>query len=176
MDNIWITILSSAGIASIISAISGYISTKRLQKEAFINDYYAMVINKRMEAYAIVNSVTNMLIVTTYRENSNGDTVLCSDFLINDNLKKERFDTIIKGVNNSIWLYKPVVDCLVDLNRFLYVKCATIDRMPDEADYAAQNRTEIIEYAHKLETLVAEDLLTLHDVEGFLKSKNKKDK
>ena len=34
-------------------------------------------------------------------KNSNGDTVLCSDFLINDNLKKERFDTIIKPKDND---------------------------------------------------------------------------
>lgn len=174
MENLWITILSSAGVASVISALAGYISNKMLQKKAFINDYYAMVINKRMEAYSIVSSVANILILTSYKENHKGESVLCSDFLINENLKQERFNIILKAVDNSMWLSPSVVDCLVAMNKDLFIKCKSIEQMVDKVDYAAEKRAEIIASAHALDALVANDLLLLYDVEGFLKSKNTK--
>ena len=53
MNSFWITILSSAGIASVISALANLWMYKRKYKD----DYYKMVISKRMDAYSKVEIV-----------------------------------------------------------------------------------------------------------------------
>ena len=51
MDSIWINILSSAGVASIISACASYAINALMQKRKYKDDYYKMVVEKRMDAY-----------------------------------------------------------------------------------------------------------------------------
>ena len=72
MENIWITILSSAGIASIISAIVGYVFNVLMQKRKYKDDYYKMVIAKRMDAYSKTEQVCKLLKTHTYDNETEG--------------------------------------------------------------------------------------------------------
>ena len=57
MENIWITIFSSAGVASVISAIASFVNNRLAHNREYKDDYYKMVIAKRMDAYSKVEVV-----------------------------------------------------------------------------------------------------------------------
>lgn len=85
MEDTWITILSSAGIASLISAVALHITNIRVHKQKYKDDYYKMVIAKRMEAYAKVEEIYKLL--KTYASEDFGQSGHCIIFNDKDMLR-----------------------------------------------------------------------------------------
>ena len=171
MDNIWITILSSAGIASIISAIVGYFFNVLMQKRRYKDDYYKMVIAKRMDAYSKTEQVCKLLKTHTYDNETEG--TYCIAFGSMDALL-----TLCKMMHNAlsdnIWLSDSIHAEMQKLNKVIVeVEDGCRTKGFDVKRIGIELYADIDTKRINIEKQYAKDMLTLHDVEGFLKSKNK---
>lgn len=174
MENIWITILSSAGIASIISAIVGYAFNVLMQKRRYKDDYYKMVIAKRMDAYSKTEQVCKLLKTHTYDNETEG--TYCIAFGSMDALL-----TLCKMMHNAlsdnIWLSDSIHAEMQKLNNVIVgVEDGCRTKGFNVKQIGIELYADIDKVRINIENQYAKDMLTLHDVEGFLKSKNKKNK
>lgn len=62
---IWQIILSSAFVSSIVSCIGTWLIGNFSENKSFKNDYYKLVINKRMEAFQHVDNLIKTMKITT---------------------------------------------------------------------------------------------------------------
>lgn len=172
MENLWITILSSAGVASVISALAGYIFNVLMQKRKYKDDYYKMVIGKRMDAYVKVEEIYKLL-KTNISEDS-GKTSFC--IIFND---KDFFKIFYKKLYNaigcSVWLSEDINDDLRHLNDMLLLVDKSLKTANTNIRELGKEKCAIFT---EIYLLIGEhyknDMLNLHNVEGFLKSKNTK--
>lgn len=174
MDNIWIAILSSAGVASIISAIAGYVFNVLMQKRKYKDDYYKMVIGKRMEAYAKVEEVYKLL--KTYASEDFGQSGHC--IIFNDKeMLRLCFKKLYKALNDNIWLSRELDDDLQYLNDMLMLFKEELEKSGGDIKELGKLKNPIFaEIRTFIDKHYTKDMLTLYDVKGFLKSKNKKNK
>jgi len=169
MDNIWIAILSSAGVASIISAIVGYIFNILMQKRRYKDDYYKMVINKRMETYQHIETQIQVLKLSLVDEDAqpffmmfNGDDKFFYEAQINLTL----------ATSNSLWLSQEMIDNLRQLQQdFLTIGAEITDDVNNNRIIGKKWYKKLGEDRRKVEDCLKQDLLSLYDVENFLKSK-----
>lgn len=169
MDSIWITILSSAGIASIISAIVGYFFNVLMQKRRYKDDYYKMVINKRMETYQHIETQIQVLKLSLVDEDAqpffmmfNGDAKFFYEAQTNLTL----------ATSNSLWLSQEMIDNLRQLQQdFLTIGAEITDDVNNNRIIGKKWYKKLGEDRRKVEDCLKQDLLSLYDVENFLKSK-----
>lgn len=171
MDSLWITILSSAGIASLISAVALYITNMRVHKQKYKDDYYKMVIAKRMEAYAKVEEVYKLL--KTYASEDFGQSGHC--IIFNDKeMLRICFKKLYKALNDNIWLSKELNDDLQYLNDMLMLFKQELENSDGDIKELGKLRNPIFaEIRTLIDKHYTKDMLALYDVKGFLKSKNK---
>lgn len=174
MENIWITILSSAGVASIISAIAGYVFNVLMQKRRYKDDYYKMVIAKRMDAYSKTEQVCKLLKTHTYDNETEGTYCIAFGSM-------EALLTLCKMMHNAlsdnIWLSDSIHAEMQKLNNVIVgVEDGCRTRGFDVKRIGIELYADIDTKRINIEKQYAKDMLTLHDVKGFLKSKNKKNK
>ena len=170
MDNIWIAILSSATVAAIISALANLWMYKRKYKD----DYFKMVVNKRIEAYALVEDVYKIL--KTKVSDDLGKTafsIIFSDKEFLNKFHKKLYD----AMSNNVWLSNDINDDLQYFNSMLLLSHKAINETGIDIQTLGKQKNSIFtEIYTNIEKHYTKDMLSLHDVEGFLKSKNKKDK
>lgn len=170
MDNIWITILSSAAVAATISALANVWMHKRKYKDA----YYMMVVNKRIEAYALVEDVYKILktkVTDDFGRTSH--SIIFSDKEFFKKFHKKLYD----AMSNNVWLSNDMNDDLQYFNSMLLLAHKTIKETGMDIQMIGEQKDVIFTEIHiNIGKHYTKDMLNLHDVEGFLKSKNKKDK
>lgn len=174
MGNIWINILSSAGVASIISAIVGYVFNVLMQKRKYKDDYYKMVIAKRMDAYSKTEQVCKLLKTHTYDNETEG--TYCIAFGSMDALL-----TLCKMMHNAlsdnIWLSDSIHAEMQKLNNIIVeIEDGCRTKGFDVKRIGIELYADIDTKRINIEKQYAKDMLTLHDVKDFLKSKTKKNK
>lgn len=171
MEDTWITILSSAGIASLISAVALHITNIRVHKQKYKDDYYKMVIGKRMEAYAKVEEVYKLLI--TYASEDFGQSGHC--IIFNDKeMLRLCFKKLYKALNDNIWLSKELNDDLQYLNDMMM--CFEHELKQSNVDIKELGKLKnhiFVEIRTLIDKHYTKDMLALYDVKGFLESKNK---
>lgn len=113
MNSFWITILSSAGIASLISAVALYITNMRVHKQKYKDDYYKMVIAKRMDAYAKVELLCKLLKTTTSCNDTNRQ--YCIAFEDMDSLLT-LCKALYAALSDNVWLSQDLHIELHELN------------------------------------------------------------
>lgn len=172
MENIWITILSSAGIASIISAIVGYVFNVLMQKRKYKDDYYKMVLEKRMNAYVQVEEIYKTL--TTSIVNDGKTHCIIFD---NEKLYTSFLSSLYGAMRNNIWLSDNINNDLYYLNDMLSLVSKSLNKNGISIQELGEQKQEIFSETHiMIEKHYNQDMMTLHDVKGFLKSKTKKNK
>lgn len=170
MDNSWITILSSAGIASIISAIVGYFFNVLMQKRRYKDDYYKMVIAKRMDAYAKIEDIYKLL--KTYVSKDSGETSLCIIFNDKD-FFKIFYKKLYNAMGSSMWLSEEINNDIRYLNDMLLLVDKSLKNENTNIRELGKEKHAIFAEIHCLiGKHYKNDMLNLYNVEGFLKNKN----
>lgn len=172
MDNIWTTILSSAVIAAIVSSIATYIINILTHKRKYKDDYYKMVISKRMDAYSKVEVVILSLKKLVVDESDN-----CLYNVIFNNSHEDFFAfqaQLYEIAANSVWLSKDMYNALSELNLlFTQIDSQVLDDGSNLLILGKQNRKKIADIRIRIEDIFRKDILSLHEIEDFLKDKNK---
>lgn len=171
MDSLWTTILSSAGIASLISAVALYIINMRVHKQKYKDDYYKMVIAKRMEAYAKVENVYKLL--KTYTTEDYGKSAY--GLIFNDTQTLYVFHKkLYDAISDNTWLSKELNEDLQYLNDMLIRFEQELNKSNVDIKELGKLKNPIFaEIRTFIDKHYTKDMLTLYDVKGFLKIKNK---
>ena len=115
MENI-VTILSSAGIAAMVSAVASYFINMLMQKRKYQDDYYKMIIQKRMDAYAKIEELCKLLQVTTTCTKTKRQFCICFENI--DSLLKLCI-TSATTLANNVWMTQDLYEELYELNELL---------------------------------------------------------
>lgn len=161
----WQIVLSSVVLSSIVSSIATYVITTFSQKQSFKNDYYKLVIDKRMDAYQYIDSQLRIMKMAVldddgrlYHSMFYGDQ---EKVLINQK-------DFIMARTNGIWLSADIENAMSEMNKVLYeVNGEITDDVNNNILVAKQYYTQIASAREKLEIQLKKDLLTLYDVPGF---------
>lgn len=171
MNTLW-TILSSAVIAAIVSSIASYIINILTHKRKYKDDYYKMVIAKRMDAYSKVEVVILSLKKLVVDESDN-----CLYNVIFNNSHEDFFAfqvQLYEIAANSVWLSKDMYNALSELNLlFTQIDSQVLDDGSNLLILGKQNRKKIADIRIRIEDIFRKDILSLHEIEDFLKDKNK---
>lgn len=168
---IWQIILSSALVTSILSSVATWLIGNHAQNKSFKYDYYKLVINKRMEAYQYVDNQIKTMKFSVLDDDGNyyhsmfyGDskTVLVNqrDFML--------------AKTNGIWLSSKMENALTHLNQLLLeINKEITDDIYSNVLVGKKYYTAVVRAREHVENLLKQDMLTLYDVEDFLKEKKK---
>ena len=171
MENLTI-ILSSTVLAAIVSSIASYIINILTHKRKYKDDYYKMVIAKRMDAYSKVEVVILSLKKLVRDESDN-----CLYNVIFNNSHKEFFAfqaQLYEIAANSVWFSKDMYNALSELNLlFTQIDSQVLDDGSNLLILGKQNRKKIADIRIRIEDIFRRDILSLHEIEDFLKNKNK---
>ena len=172
MDSIWITILSSAGAAAIVSAIASYIINILTQKHKYKDDYYKMVINKRMEAYQYIETQIQVMKLTIVDKDPNPYFMMFSG---DSKLFYESQNNLTLAASNSLWLSQEMVDKLRQLQQhFLTIGAKITDDTENNILVGKEWYTKLGEDRRIIENCLKKDMLSLYDVKSFLKEKTER--
>ena len=172
MENIWITIFSSAGVASVISAIASFVNNRLAHNREYKDDYYKMVIAKRMDAYSKVE-----VIILSLKKLVRDESDDCLYNVIFNNSQEEFFafqTQLYEIAANSVWFSKDMYNALSELNLlFTQIDSQVLDDGSNLLILGKQNRKKIADIRIRLEDIFRRDILSLHKIEEFLKNKNR---
>lgn len=172
MENIWITIFSSAGVASVISAIASFVNNRLAHNREYKDDYYKMVIAKRMDAYSKVE-----VIILSLKKLVRDESDDCLYNVIFNNSQEEFFafqTQLYEIAANSVWFSKDMYNALSELNLlFTQIDSQVLDDGSNLLILGKQNRKKIADIRIRIEDIFRKDILSLHKIEVFLKAKNK---
>lgn len=168
---VWQIVLSSVVLASIVSSIFTLIINNFTQNKSFKNDYYKLVINKRMEAYQYIDNQLKSMKLTVldddampYHSMFGGDQQF---------IYANQHDLLLARAN-GIWLSDSMENSLSELNQLLFeINSNLTDNVNSNVVLAKKYYSRIVDTREKVENQLRKDMLVLYDVKGFLKEKKK---
>lgn len=162
--NIWIVILSSTVVSGLISAIiSGWFNLRSKNTE-YSNAYYKMILERRLAAYEDVDQLIRCIKAAVVDSDQRPYHFLFSK----DDDQIYVYQKISEAMSKSLWLSEDVFDVLREFN-VLVAEGATKEL--GLIEFGKQKYKVIAELRTKLEQICAQDMIKLHDVPNFLKSK-----
>lgn len=164
-------ILSSSVLSAILTSVANWL----IQKENYQKEYYKKILDKRLEAYGIVEHIESSLKLHVRLDNSK----LCPAFCASG---KQEFDNLIikvaEAINISFWLSSEISNKLTEINVYLLQEIE--DKIDDNGDVniqLAEIGTEKIEDIRKLRkeltTFLYNDFKSLHNVRKFIRKPKK---
>lgn len=167
------SILSSAGIAAIVSAVASYLINLLMQKRKYKDDYYKMVIQKRMEAYANIENLCKLLKTTTTCTKTHRQFCICFENI--DSLLRLCVTSALTLANN-VWITQNLCKELYELNELLVrTEEDCFKNGVEVKNVGVELYEEIKARQIRIEKLYIKDILNLYDVKHFLKSKDIKE-
>jgi hypothetical protein len=140
----------------------------RTKRNEFINDYYKSVIQRRLNAYEIVEYLIRGYKTTVYDVNKRPYYIVFDE----DDNWQNAYAPMATAMSNAIWLSDDILETLKDLNSLLFHLPLMTKGI---TQFGTDNYIQIAKIRDELEMQLAEDMLNLHEVEKFLKlKKNKK--
>ena len=166
-----VALLSSAGAfgGALLAAVVAGLYNLRAKRNEYINDYYKMVIQRRMGAYEQLENLIIAFKATVVGNDARPYHLPFSGDVPKLDLFKQLFSAMAQG----LWLSDEAFKRTSDLNYLLF-------RMPevegDAINFGKQHYQAIAAARDALERTLAADMLELHKVGQFLKGKkNRKD-
>ncbi len=160
---------TSAAVSAIVSAFIVGVFTLRVKRKEYVNDYYKTIIHKRISAYEEVEKLIVGLKACHVADDNRPYHTLFSSEETEDWFRA--FALIENAMSQGLWLTDDVFLTLAELNYLVYHS-----KKPESViEFAKTNYESIASIRQHLEILLARDMLLLHDVKHFLKSKNRPD-
>lgn len=163
-----LAVLSSSLIAGLLGALIGGWFTLRGKKTDYENEYYKLVLTRRIEAYDNVERL-----ITTVKT-----AVIDSDgqpyhFLFSqEESEKEVYTLLFSIMSNALWLSDELFDLTRGFNVIFYSHSKEQNTL---IEFAKEHYKEIAELRTKIEKVHLCDMLSLHEVPRFLKNKKPAD-
>jgi hypothetical protein len=165
----WMTIITSWLGSGLIGALVAGIYNLRAKQNEYVNDYYKIVIQRRIAAYEQLEKMTIMPLKTTSADGM-------SDGLCHLPFSSEEPDewnrnvvSLLFPMSQGLWLSDELWEKLRELNILLF----HFEKPTSVVEFGKKNYQRIAGLRADIERIFAKDMLSLHDVKAFLKSKNK---
>lgn len=166
-DPLWLAILSSSLLSGIFGALIAGAFGMRGKRNDYLNDYFKLVITRRIEAYELLETLINSLNLTVY----DTDHKLYHQVFASEGGWAEIYRLFLDATSRPLWLGDEVFAKTRELN-LMFLQACHDKREPVE--FGKCNYKPIAELREEIEKLHAKDMATLHDVEGFLRCKKAK--
>jgi hypothetical protein len=164
-----LTILISWVGSGFLSALVAGIYNLRAKRSEYVNDYYKLVIKRRIEAYEQLERVIIQFKFTVVDDDKRGYHL---PFASEEDKDWDATQILLAGVmSQGLWLSDKVFAKLRELNLILFRH----SKPPSMVEFGKQQYEKIATLRAELERLLAQDMLTLHDVGLFLKTKDRPD-
>lgn len=165
----WITIITSWLGSGVLSAIFAGLYNLRAKQNEYVNDYYKNVIRRRMSAYEQLEQLLIWLKTAVIGEDIQPYHLLFASAKEED---YQRVFELIQRVNaHGLWLSDGALSKCRELSIIFY----KLDNANAMIEFGKKNYQKIATIRHELEMLLARDMLKLHDVKHFLRSKDQPD-
>jgi hypothetical protein len=170
----WIHSINTQSVIAIFSVAVGAFIAGRYQLRARENDYrnefFKLVIQRRLAAYEALEELVSALKMSVI-DNESDPTHPYHLLFADESEEGMARPHVLLGtvMSKGLWLSEPVFEKLTQLNRMIFF----MSSKPDGLVFAKENYREIGRIRVDLESLIAHDMLTMHDVRSFLKRKRK---
>ena len=164
---LWLTVLSS--IVSVIGALlAGWFSLRTKQNE-YANAYYKLVLERRLLAYEQVEGLIMQIKVTVV---DNDDKRPYHILFSKDDDHGAVYELLFAVMSSALWVSDDLFDLTRELNVLIYSGTNLGEGL---IGFGKQNYKTIAELRTKMEIAHMRDMLTLHEVPKFLRSKKPSD-
>jgi hypothetical protein len=162
----WLTILLSWLGSGFLSALVAGVYNLRAKRNEYVNDYYKTVITRRIAAYEKVEVLIIQLkaAVADVGDNRPYHLMFSSE---NDEDWQRSWMLLHEAMSQGLWLSDGLFAKLRELNILAF----HYDRPSSVIEFGKKNYQALALLRNELETMLAKDMLHLHDVARFLKSK-----
>lgn len=168
MAQLLLAVLSSSLIAGVLGALIGGWFTLRGKKNDYANEYYKLVLARRVQAYEQVERLIIMLKTAVL----DGDGQPYHIVFSLEESEKEVYSLLFSLMSNALWLSDDLFEFTREFNILFYSHSNNED---DLIQFGKKHYKEIAELRTKIEKVHLQDMLTLHEVPRFLKSKKPAD-
>jgi len=166
--DLWLAVLSSSLLSGIVGAsIAGWF-TLRSKRNEYVNEYYKAVLARRMSAYEEIERLITMLKSAVLDDDQRPYHLLFSK----DDDHQEVFKLMFVVMSNALWLTDDLFAETRKLNVLIYSDGGSESGL---IEFGKRHYTTIADLRTQLEKLHARDMLKLHNVPQFLKSKRPSD-
>lgn len=161
----WISAGSALFGVLVGSLLSGYF-TLRAKRNEYLNDFYKIVISKRVDAYERVEAVIQSYKSTVVDEHN-------EPYHRPFATEPQHMDSLIRmgaAMDSGLWLSDDVFDAVQKIN---YIQYRIPEDPTERVRFGKQHYVELANMRESLEKLLTRDMLDLHKVRQFLRSKRK---
>ncbi len=165
-EQIVLAILSSSLISGVLGAFIAGQYSLRAKRNDYVNDYYKMVLTKRVAAYEKLEELIVGLSTSVLDKDNRPHHWLFTEV---DPWSKA-FKLLLDTTSQSLWLSDELFAKTRDLN-YLFFRGSQHEG--GAIEFAKENYKAIAELREEIEHVHHADMLSLHDVKGFLARKRK---
>lgn len=165
---LWLVVLSSSVVSGIVGTLIGGWFNLRSKRNDYANTYYKLVLDRRLAAYEEVEQLIIRIKVAVLDKDQRPYHLLFSD----DNDQESVYKLLFSVMSRALWFSDELFERTRDLNVLIF------SRTKDSAglvEFGKSHYREIAELRTAIEKLHARDMLTLHEVPKFLRSKKPTD-
>jgi hypothetical protein len=167
-NELWLAVLSSSLISGVLGAlIAGWFSL-RVKRTDYANEYYKLILARRISAYEEVERLVTMLKAAVLDEDKRPYHLLFS--------KEDDHQTVYRVLfmimSNALWLSDELFGRTRELNVLVFSHGVGEGGL---VEFGKQNYATIAELRTKIERVHARDMLELHKIPRFLKRKKPRD-
>lgn len=163
-DQLWLAILSSSLLSGIFGAFIAGAFLLRGKRNDYVNDYFKIIIKRRLDAYEKLERLINALKICVLDD----DQQPYHQVFSNESTWTDVYTLFLESTSHPLWISDDVFGKTRELNIML-LHASSNDR--SLVEFGKLNYTPLAELREQIERLHANDMLALHDVEGFLKKK-----
>lgn len=163
-----LAVLSSSLIAGVLGALIGGWFTLRGKRNDYANEYYKLVLARRMQAYEEVERLINMVKTAVLDRDGRPYHMLFSK----DDDKQGVYDLLFAVMSKALWLSDELFELTREFNVLFYSHGEAEGGL---IEFGKEHYRQIAELRTKIEEVHLRDMLVLHEVPRFLKSKKPTD-
>jgi hypothetical protein len=157
------TILTSTVAAAVVSGVIGGIYALRSKQREYVNEYYKIILTRRIAAYEQLERLVLMLKIAVLDEDKKPYHLLFS----RDDDWQTAYDLLGNVMTQALWLSDDAFRKTQELNYLMF----RFKPGGGVIEFGKANYRKIADLRVDLERIVATDLLALHDVDRFLRQK-----
>lgn len=159
------------GLTGLLGIIFGAVVTGAFnlltKRNDYVNDYYKLVINRRVEAYQVLESlIVNLKLSVLDNDNRPYHFVLGGE---GGHMKL--YELLVPVLSQSLWISDEAFDKTQELNYLIFKLGADSEKA---IAFGKDNYTIIANIRSNLENILANDMMNIHDVARFLHKKGSK--
>jgi len=166
-------ILSSSAIAAVVSSVCSYFIQRSALARSYKQDYYKMIIGKRMEAYQYVEAQIAVLKMAVVDDRTGEGYHMIFNY--EDSEYQQYQSNLRLALTHSMWLSENMIKALAALNQlFLTIDVEINQDVMHNISVGKKYYTQLASARTDVENNLKTDLLTLYDVKNFLNKKTEK--